>query len=376
MRSVKNEGQGNRIKILDQLRGLALLAIFLVNISGLASIEKENQSSINESIDTLMSILLEDSARPLFAFMFGISIILIYERLSKKNLNPFPTLFRRLLLLFIVGALHGYYIWAGDILLMYAMAGYVLLFFIKFSEKWLLTMALFFWLGYTIGVDFLNFFFPHSFSLDEWLKDLLLGPGESPTGSEYLINEFSSMVEHLGFFLFGMYTYRKGLLSQAIARRKRMWLLSLIFLTVGVSGKTALYYEVDTLVFTPLENFYPFVVTVGILMSIILLGTSRTTTLSNALLPFTAVGKMAFTNYLLQSLVFVSLFMHSGRTIFERVGIWMEPSYVFALFIGIILFVVQMIFSHLWLKTFYYGPFEWFWRMGTYGKKVPLRRKT
>ncbi|AXF56801.1 DUF418 domain-containing protein [Salicibibacter kimchii] len=376
MGSVKNEDQGNRIEILDQLRGLALLAIFLVNISGLASIETENQSSINESLDALMSILLEDSARPLFAFMFGISLILIYERLSKKNLNPFPTLFRRLLLLFIIGALHGYYIWAGDILLMYAMAGYVLLFFIKFPAKWLLTMALFSWVGYTIGMDLLNYYFPHSLSLDEWLKDLLLGPGESPTGSEYLINEFSSMVEHLSFFLFGMYTYRKDLLSQAVARRKRMWLLSLVFLTVGVSGKTALYYEVDALVITPLESFYPFVVTVGILMGIILLGTSRTTTLSNALLPFSTVGKMAFTNYLLQSLVFVSLFMHSGRTIFERVGIWMEPSYIFALFIGIILFVVQMIFSHLWLKTFYYGPFEWFWRMGTYGKKVPLRRKT
>ncbi|QQK78671.1 DUF418 domain-containing protein [Salicibibacter cibi] len=371
MAPINGKDQYQRIAILDQMRGLALLAIFLANVPGLAQVDTDGQSSANQVVYDFLSIVLDDSARPLFAFMFGISLLLIYSKLKNKDLRPYSTLVRRLLLLAFAGAIHGYVVWSGDILLMYAMAGFVLLLFMNLTAKWLLTAALLFWLGYTVGIDVMNDYSPYEFSLNGWLKHLLLGSGEPPTGAEYLINEFTSMMRHLGFFLFGMYAYRKGLLSFIGERRTLMWFLSFVFLAIGLAGKTSLY---DDDFLNPLDAFYPFVLTIGMILCIILLGTSRTF-ISKAPFPFSAIGKMAFTHYLMQSLVFVSVFHLSGRSIFTGIGIWTEPTYLFALSIGVILFVAQMIFSHFWLQKFYYGPFEWLWRIGTYGKVVPLKRR-
>lgn len=347
MAPINGKDQYQRIAILDQMRGLALLAIFLANVPGLAQVNTDGQSSINQAVYDFLSIVLDDSARPLFAFMFGMSLLLIYTKLQNKDVNPYPTLLRRLLLLAFAGAIHGYAVWAGDILLMYAMAGFVLLLFMNLSAKWLITAALLFWLGYTVGIDVINHYSPYEFSLNGFLKHLLLGSGEPPTGAEYLINEFTSMVRHLGFFLFGMYAYRKGLFSFMRGKRTFKWLLTFVFIAVGLVGKTTLYYNNF---YSPLGGFYPFVLTIGMILFIILLGTSRTM-ISKALLPFSAIGKMAFTHYLLQSLVFVSVFYVSGRSIFPGIGIWTEPTYLFALSIGVILFMAQMIFSHFWGST-------------------------
>src|SRR5690625_4071320 len=119
-----HNGQHQRIVILDQMRGVALLGIFLVNVPGLASVNTEDLSMINEALSGFLEIVLSDSARPLFAFMFGMSLMLSYNRFKTKDVNPYLLLLRRLFLLALVGAIHGYAIWAGDILLMYAIAGF------------------------------------------------------------------------------------------------------------------------------------------------------------------------------------------------------------------------------------------------------------
>jgi uncharacterized protein len=84
---------------------------------------------------------------------------------------------------------------------------------------------------------------------------------------------------------------------------------------------------------------------------------------------------LTFTHYLLQSVIFVSLFRESGRTFFNGMGVWDPPGYVFALFIGLLVFAAQLLASPLWLKYFYYGPLEWVWRIGTHMKWVPMIRK-
>ncbi|EZH65312.1 hypothetical protein DH09_16895 [Bacillaceae bacterium JMAK1] len=363
--------QHQRIAILDQMRGVALLAIFLANIPGLAEINKEHPSALNEGLNDVLSIILTDSARPLFAFMFGMSLMLIYNRLKEKDMNPYPILLRRFFLLAIVGVVHGYAIWAGDILLMYAMAGFVLLLFTNLSARGLMIAAVLFWLGYTVGTEVVSYFLYGGLSLEDGLKSVLVGSAEPFKGTEYLIIEFSSMVEHLGFFLFGMFAFRKSMFTFISKRRKQMWGFTFLSLVIGLTGKTVLYYNESIQV---LNGFFPFVVTIGMILLIVLWGTSDTA-VSKALIPFNSIGKMAFTNYLLQSLVFVCLFRESGRTIFEDVGIWTEPSYIFALSIGILLFVSQMLFSYLWLKQFRYGPFEWLWRMGTYWSFVSIKKK-
>ena len=81
------------------------------------------------------------------------------------------------------------------------------------------------------------------------------------------------------------------------------------------------------------------------------------------------VGRMALTNYLLQSVICIAIFYGIGF------GFWMQVGLVHALWISVAIFVLQIILSHFWLKRFAFGPVEWVWRQFTYGKRVALTRQ-
>ena len=83
---------------------------------------------------------------------------------------------------------------------------------------------------------------------------------------------------------------------------------------------------------------------------------------------FAPVGKMAFTNYIMQSLIGNFVFLGAGLGYMEQVG----PFY-YTLF-GMAVFIIQIILSTVWLQYFNYGPLEWLWRSGTYKKWQPLKR--
>jgi uncharacterized protein len=90
--------------------------------------------------------------------------------------------------------------------------------------------------------------------------------------------------------------------------------------------------------------------------------------LARLLAPLAAAGRMAFTNYLTQSLIMTTLF-YGGRLGLmgqvDRPDLWKIVAVVWA---------VQLIWSTLWLARFQMGPFEWVWRCLTYGRRVPIRR--
>jgi uncharacterized protein len=365
---------GQRIDMLDQIRGVALLAIFIVNISGLSRVVMTDPTWLDTSLKTIISIIFEDSARPLFAMMFGLSLVLIYDRMHDKSGNPYPTLIRRLVILFFVGGLHGYFVWAGDILLMYASAGLVLLGCLRLPPRWLLGLACFFWLGYAVGIDLLNGYTSLQMNPEQWMKDALPPNRTYPTGVEYLFIEWSSMINHFGYFFFGMYAYRSSFYSKVLKNRGRKWLFTLGCFLIGILGKTGSYIKIDSPILYHLDDLYAFLVSISIAQALLLIGTSHQRA-STGLSMFTAVGKMTFTHYLLQSLIFVSLFRPSGRTFFNGFGVLDPPSYVYALSIGVLVFAIQVLVSPLWLKYFYYGPLEWVWRIGTYMKWVPMVRR-
>jgi uncharacterized protein len=368
MKTANDSRRGKRIDILDELRGFALLGIFLINIPYLADVVTDAQPSLK----IFLTILIEDSARPLFAAMFGISMVLIYDRMREKNQNPYPLLLRRLLILGMVGVIHGNMVWSGDILFKFALAGFVLLLFMRLPPRWLLVIGMSFWLLYTVGLDLFNYYSEYGLEVSVFLKEVFSIIDDVP-GYEYFFIEAAAMSLHLGFFLVGMYLYRVNILSFTASHRNKLWVASAVLFTIGAAGKTALFYEIDNPAVNGLETFYPFILTLGVLFGVLLWGTSQYS-VSSLLLPFKPIGRMTFTNYLMQSLVFVTLFT-TGRSLFAEIGIWDEPSYLFALSIGMLLFALQMVFSWLWMKKFYYGPFEWLWRIGTHGKIVPIQRK-
>jgi uncharacterized protein len=80
------------------------------------------------------------------------------------------------------------------------------------------------------------------------------------------------------------------------------------------------------------------------------------------------VGRMAFTNYLMQSIVFGGLFYGYGLGLFGQIGV------AAALAIGTSVYGLQVFLSALWLRRYHYGPVEWLWRCAMYGARQPLRR--
>jgi uncharacterized protein len=91
-------------------------------------------------------------------------------------------------------------------------------------------------------------------------------------------------------------------------------------------------------------------------------------TARGALRPLAAVGRMAFTNYILQSLIFGMVFFGFGFGMFGRLGA------THALLIGTAVYALQAILSIYWLKHHQFGPLEWLWRSLTYGRRQPIRR--
>ncbi|MFN7161804.1 MAG: DUF418 domain-containing protein [Fimbriimonadales bacterium] len=86
------------------------------------------------------------------------------------------------------------------------------------------------------------------------------------------------------------------------------------------------------------------------------------------LAPIAAAGRMALTNYLMQSVVCTLLFYGYGFGLHDRVGIAQGVG------LTVLIWGVQVVLSALWLARFQYGPMEWLWRSLTYGKRLPLRR--
>ena len=83
---------------------------------------------------------------------------------------------------------------------------------------------------------------------------------------------------------------------------------------------------------------------------------------------FAPTGRMAFTNYLTQSVVGTFVFYGWGLGHFGQVG------YARQLLVVAGIWAFQVVFSIVWLQAFRYGPLEWLWRSATYGKLPPLRR--
>jgi uncharacterized protein len=86
--------------------------------------------------------------------------------------------------------------------------------------------------------------------------------------------------------------------------------------------------------------------------------------------PLAAVGRMAFSNYILDTVLCTSIFYGFGLGMFGKVSRVQQIEIVFAIWI------VQLVISPIWLKYFQFGPLEWLWRSLTYWKRQRFRRVT
>jgi uncharacterized protein len=248
-------GEGERIHALDALRGIALLGILMVNMAFFKRLSTLQQippaESLAQPIDQtaflLIQALFTAKFYPIFAFLFGLGFALQRERLQARGVNPTGIMLRRLLVLLAIGALHGLFIWTGDVLLIYALSGMALLLFARLSSRAVLYWAMGLWGaqalcclscgGITLwwaamggseaaGGDFFtayieqgrqayaqsSYWVAQQFRFVEWLLMFL--------------NAIFFLPNVLVMFLLGLYFGKQGVFGQLAAHRGRMGLLA------------------------------------------------------------------------------------------------------------------------------------------------------
>ena len=374
-----------RIDGIDILRGFALMGILLVNILGFnasffnfGGFYSSLPDAFQQSFYNIFISLTADKFIFLFSFLFGSGIWMQYEKFSNqaKRFNTFFT--RRMLLLAVFGIAHVVLLWAGDILVIYAITGFIMLSLYRLSTRWLIPVALFFyffisiWLLADVWIDLPNAMSStctecldtakRIYSDGNYVQVLALRMQEYYAFLN--INAFYYLPKVVGIVIMGFVASRNDLYHLIIKNRKR----SLLILAVLTILSIIIYFGYEKIVdfSSPFANaLYMFgyeVMNLFIASTyiFIILLISSFHTVSKALKPVAFMGRMSLTNYLMQSLIMAVLFYGWGFGLFGQTNI------VMLVCIALGIFVVQMIWSVLWFRSKKQGPLEKLWRDFSY----------
>jgi uncharacterized protein len=407
--------QADRIGTLDTVRGVAVLGILLMNIVGFAMPDAAYMNPKayggHEGIDLaaylVNFVLFDGKMRGLFSFLFGASMLLVIDRATAKGESPARVHFARMGWLFVFGIAHLLLVWWGDILNQYAVIGAIAYAFRNSSVKTLLTAgALLIGLECVIlaamplgviamqagihdanparaaenaqtlraFIDTMGVPSPGHIAKEVALHRGSWGGLVADRWSE-LGHSLSAIwfvgAETLGYMLFGMAGLRSGMLIGAWPRpRYRRWLL--VGFGIGIPGYALLGwwlvsrdFELVVVVSAVMALAAPLrtPMIVGWACLILLLARPRGALTER----LAAAGRMAFTNYLVTSIVLTTVFYGYGLGWYgsvSRAGLYLV---VAAMWAGMLLW------STAWLASFRYGPFEWLWRSLARFEFQPMR---
>jgi uncharacterized protein len=391
-----------RIIHLDVLRGLAILGILLVNAPAFGMpmqvIDRPTLSPLPfEAADQtawwVMTTFFHGKFVTLFSMLFGVSLFLVGgERRTDPERDH--VLRRRLLWLILFGVLHGALIWFGDILTLYGLMGLIMLLCRSWRVRRLLVVGgLLFLLstlllvGGQIGMQLAPpevqaeqaRQFGSAAEVRERISDYQSGLAGShlanlKTWSFLVIGQliaFGPMT--LGLMMWGLALFKLGVLQGRAPTRTYVLMAAAGAAALAVIGWNAQDQIVDafpsaTFGFDALPNFtLAAVVTLGYIGTVNLALRGRL--LRPVFLALAPVGRMAFTNYIAQSLIMTTIF-YAGRGLglYGRLD-WAQWSAIVAA-----VWLLQLIWSPLWLSRFTMGPLEWVWRRLSYGRPLALRR--
>jgi uncharacterized protein len=392
-----------RIEVIDILRGVAILGILVVNM-GLFSLPEDLPAHelwpniIDRAVETLILFFAQEKFKTLFSFLFGLGLAVQMIRAEARGARFLPLYLRRLFVLFLIGIAHFVLLWDGDILHNYAVDALILLLFRHRSFKTLLV-----WASIFLCVPLLHFGFTTYCSINREANPLVKNwiAVEDPAEVQKTIDEnrrlysrgtYVEMIKSrasdlpadtlpgiddayiLSIFLLGLYAGRRGIFHDVpshlpLIRRVQRW-----GLMIGVAGNAAVAVggSFDPSPTSVLQNVGRMcLVFAAPAMSFFYASTIILLTQSEAwrqrLAPLAAVGRMALSNYLFQSLICTIIFYSYGLALFCKV----RPS--LGLLLTIIIFLIQIPLSVWWLRRFQFGPVEWLWRSLTYWQCQPMR---
>jgi uncharacterized protein len=372
----------DRIDSIDALRGVALLGVlainlvmeFRVSIFERFLVAARPATSLDRAVETILMLAVDLKAFALFSLLFGVGLAIQFEHLSTCPRRAL-LLFRRLIVLLTFGLIHLCLIWNGDILTEYAVAGLIVLPFL-FGPRWLLAGGAAAFLGVYLAMQVWPpaGLFPSFTSIQRDVQEAnqIYATGSFGEVLAFRLREiplFASLHVYmfprtLGLFLFGAFVWRSGVLRkphQVLLFSTGAGCIGLgaFLILPGSSGSVAAM-GIGKLA-SPVGTIALALGYAATILAIANLASGR------ALLGWAVpLGRMAFTNYLAQSLIFGWIFYGYGLGLFGSIGA------AKALVIGLAVYIAQVFFSAWWLGRYRYGPVEWLWRTLMYGTVQPM----
>ncbi|MEM6894641.1 MAG: DUF418 domain-containing protein [Bacteroidota bacterium] len=412
-----------RIRIIDAIRGIAILGILLMNVYVGGQYWEENlfQELIGNysSADFIATIfvqsLFEGKMRALFCMLFGAGILLFLQNKRKQGVIGIEKLhFKRMFWLALFGLFNGYVLlFKYDILFMYAIAGIILIFLKNLRIRYkLMAMPL------VILIGLIHSNIDYQKERAEYLAELTknkISIGDSATigkdnephirlkeeenlmkGSYIAVatavypkvfegqtKEFISRItDNIPLMLLGMALFQLGFFTNGWSKRQYQKTVALGYL-IGIplvvydwyfflevqnreAARNAMYINQSIDLSFLVYHLQRIALALAHVALIVLLYNKGW--FGNLFKRLEAVGQMALTNYLMQSIFLAIIFYGFGFKLFNTL------SYYQLYFVVFVIWIAQLGYSPIWLKHYRFGPFEWLWRSLTYGKKQKIKR--
>jgi len=416
-----------RIDAIDKLRGIAVAGILVMNIYGFAMSMTAYQNPLawggtewyNLGTWFFTHIFFDQKFLPIFSMLFGAGLVMMASRAEAKGVTYGGIWYRRNFWLLLIGMVHGYLIWFGDILFHYALFGMLIYPLRNIKPRALITVAcivlpialIFGTLGgvymqklQTASVEISQLQAAgeelteeQSTMLQQWGEvSAFVGPPEVAVqnDNDAYRQGYREIVAHRlptttmmqtegalfllwrvgGLMILGMALMKLGVLSgersNAFYIRMMAWCYVVGLPIVLFSAYDLNAHQWDAMYIFRFGGWWNYfgsiVVSLGHIAVFMLIINNGV--LANLMQRFAALGRMALTNYLMHSVILTTVFYGYGLGLYGTVARFWQMGFVVAV-VGF-----QLWFSPIWLKNYRFGPVEWLWRSLTYWKRQPMRR--
>lgn len=385
-----------RIHAIDGIRGFSLFGILLANMLifqyglwGKDEIHLFELSRVDQYTYTLTKIFIEGSFMPIFTFLFGYSMIMMKNSLERKNLRVKWHLFRRMIMLIVIGLLHSIYFWEGDILFLYGAMGILLLMFVNRKPKtiliWGVSLFLLFGIGSFFGeeelqqadMDFTDAYIEktteiYSSGTYAEIKDYRNNNEEDPLSKELGESKMVFLVlltplVIAPMFLFGMYAAKRKMFFRPHKEKRFYWIGFILCLPVGLLLNIIGYFYSDNNWAMGFAMIGEILLAFGYIFLVALLYCRKSK--FRILTYLESIGKLSLTNYIMQTVICTTIFYGYGFALFGRAGV------TDGILLGIVVFALQIYFSTIYLNHFRYGPLEKITRSFTYLSFLKFNKK-
>jgi len=415
-----------RLESLDALRGVGVLGILVMNIYAFAMVFPAYANPLIMGGTDLLNlgtwffthIFFDQKFMSIFSMMYGSGIVMMMQRAEARGASFGPVFLRRSFWLLLLGAIHGYFIWWGDILFMYALVGLFVFLFRRLRPVTLIVVACFL-LPVAVLTSFGASFYIEQMQAEvQELETIVAEGGSLDDEQRQLLEEweasrafmaptaediraevdayrggYGEIVAYRASFV-AMFQFQ-GVLSFGLWRVGGLMLIGMAFMKLGILtgernpgfyrrmmivgyalGLPLTVLSAFNLYAHDFESIYVWrygmsinyvgsiLVAFGHIGAVMLIVT--TGALSSLVDRFAAVGRMALTNYLLHSVILTTVFYGYGLGLFASVPRIGQMAFVAAV-IGI-----ELAISAWWLARFRFGPVEWLWRSVTYWRLQPF----